>query len=412
MSETPRGDAALAALVARWSGTPLCISPRYLRGLLSCAPVGAAPDGPWDRETGGLPGWRVAGADGRVAVLPVHGPLVYRHDLIAGLFGFSSYEDLQALAEDAFTSPDVDAVVLDLDTPGGEVAGLFETAEAIRRMADEAGKPLAAVANPAALSAGYALAAVADRVFALPSAELGSIGVVAVHLDMSGADRQAGLNFEFVYAGERKIDGNPHMPLSERARADLQRDVDALYARFVDHVARYRRLAPEAVRATEAGTYLGRDAVAAGLADAVGTPDAVAAALSSPEPRRISVMTEPVTPTARDAGAEPAAGPAPEPVREPAPDAHVPEKLEAELREQAAELLQVATLAARLGVQVDAAVALRRGIGADALRRQVLETLAARADAERIQAVVPPEPRGASAYSEAVARALERISRR
>jgi ClpP class serine protease len=90
----------------------------------------------------------------------------------------------------------------------------------------------------------------------MKTAEIGSIGVVAVHVDESAADARAGLAWSFVHAGERKVDGNSHEPLSSRARADIQADVDFLYERFVNLAARNRRLSPEAVRATEAGVFL------------------------------------------------------------------------------------------------------------------------------------------------------------
>ena len=101
--------------------------------------------------------------------------------------------------------------------------------------------------------------------------EVGSVGVVAVHIDESGADAMAGLNWTLIHAGARKTDGNPHEPLSPRARADMQADVDALYDELVAVVAANRGISTEAVRATEAAIYRGEKAVRAGLVDRVGT---------------------------------------------------------------------------------------------------------------------------------------------
>ena len=121
------------------------------------------------------------------------------------------------------------------------------------------------------MSAAYAIASVADRLTVTRTGEVGSVGVVAVHIDESGADAMAGLKWTLIHAGARKTDGNPHEPLSPRATADIQADVDALYDELVAVVAANRGLSAEAVRATEAAIYRGEKAVRAGLADRVGT---------------------------------------------------------------------------------------------------------------------------------------------
>jgi capsid assembly protease len=124
-----------------------------------------------------------------------------------------------------------------------------------------------------ALSAAYAIASAADRVYVTRTGEVGSIGVVAVNIDESGADAKAGLAWTFVFAGERKIDANAHEPLSERARATIQADVDRLYAEICALVAANRGISSETARGTKAAIYRGELAVRAGLADRVGTLD-------------------------------------------------------------------------------------------------------------------------------------------
>ncbi|MGZ9089821.1 MAG: S49 family peptidase, partial [Rhodoplanes sp.] len=106
------------------------------------------------------------------------------------------------------------------------------------------------MANESALSAAYAIASAADRVYVTRTGEIGSVGVVAVHVDESGADAKAGLAWTFVFAGERKVDGNAHEPLSERARSAIQADVDRLYAELCALVAANLGLTPESVRGT------------------------------------------------------------------------------------------------------------------------------------------------------------------
>ena len=118
-------------------------------------------------------------------------------------------------------------------------------------------------------------------IYVTRTGEAGSIGVVAVHVDESGADAKAGLAWTFVFAGEQKVDGNAHEPLSERARATIQADVDRLYAEFCALVAANRGLTVETVRGTNAAIYRGELAVRAGLADRVGTLDLAVAEMAA-----------------------------------------------------------------------------------------------------------------------------------
>src|SRR4029078_2934878 len=146
-------------------------------------------------------------------------------------------------------------VILDVDSSGGEVGGLFDLVEQIGATKAASQKPLWAVANEGALSAAYAIASTADRLYVTRAGEVGSIGVVAVHVDESGADAKAGLAWTFVFAGDHKVDGNPHEPLSERARSTIRVDVDRLYSQFCALVAANRGLSQAQVRGTEAAIF-------------------------------------------------------------------------------------------------------------------------------------------------------------
>ena len=145
--------------------------------------------------------------------------------------------------------PSVRGVVLDVDSSGGEVGGLCDLVEQIRGIKAASGKPLWAVANESALSAAYAVASAADRVYVTRTGEVGSIGVVAVHIDESGADAKAGLAWTFVFAGDRKIDGNAHEPLSERARATIRAAAGAAQPRGTSPRWRPSLIAPPRSRA-------------------------------------------------------------------------------------------------------------------------------------------------------------------
>ncbi|QQQ00978.1 S49 family peptidase [Lysobacter enzymogenes] len=211
---------------------------------------------------------RVGDAQG-IAVLPIHGTLVQRTGGLDAMSGLISYESIAARLDAALSDQSVRGIVLDVDSAGGEAAGVFDLADRIRAGRDH--KPIWAVANDAAFSAAYALASAAERVFVTRTAGLGSIGVIALHVDQSQRDTNQGLHYTPILAGARKNDGNPHEPLTPEARASIQTEVNRLYELFVLTVAHHRGLSADAVRQTEAGLFFGQDAIDAGLADRLGT---------------------------------------------------------------------------------------------------------------------------------------------
>jgi hypothetical protein len=142
-------------------------------------------------------------------------------------------------------------------------------------------KPVWAVASDTAFSAAYAIGCSASRLLVSRTGGVGSIGVIAMHVDQTARDAQQGYRYTPITAGDHKNDFSPHEKLGPEAHARLQAEVDRLYVMFVDHVAAMRTLDADAVRATEAGIYFGADAVTSGLADAVGSLDAVLAEFSS-----------------------------------------------------------------------------------------------------------------------------------
>ena len=207
-------------------------------------------------------------ATGKVAVIPIHGTLVRRTSGLEAVSGLASYTSIAVQLDAALASPEVAAILLDVDSPGGESGGVFDLADRIRSASRI--KPVWAVANDMAFSAAYALVSAASRVFVARTGGVGSIGVIAMHIDQSVKDAKDGVRYTAVFAGERKNDLNPHEPISGEAHAVLKAEVDRVYDLFVETVARHRGLDADAVRATEAGLFFGPDAVAAGLADAVG----------------------------------------------------------------------------------------------------------------------------------------------
>jgi signal peptide peptidase SppA len=227
--------------------------------------------------------WAARGAgraSGDVTIIPVMGLLTQR----GGYWGMSSTAIGQRF-QDAMADGSK-AVVLEVDSPGGEVYGVDELASTIR--AARGGKPVVAVANSVAASAAYYIASQADEVLVTPSGEVGSIGVYAVHEDWSRALDEYGVTVTLVSAGEGKTTGNMFEPLSEGARAEMQASVDRYYGMFASAVAKGRRVPVEQIRSEwKAKMYGAKDAVAVGLADGVGTlDDAVRRAGSLSQQRR------------------------------------------------------------------------------------------------------------------------------
>ena len=402
----------LVHLASRLYGTPLLIArakldvilavvgPRIgLQGLDMAAPL------PGPRiETPTSPG---------IAVIPIHGTLVRRALGLEVASGLSSYAEIGARIDAALADPAVKGILLDIDSPGGEAGGVFELADRIRQAC--AIKPVWAHANDAAFSAAYALAASATRLTLSQTAGVGSIGVIALHVDQSVKDAKEGLTYTAIYAGQHKNDFSPHAPLSEEAGAALQLEVDRLYEIFVSQVAAMRGLEPEAIRSLEARLVFGAAAVTAGLADGVASLEQVVAefAASLAAQRRLGISTSTqrtpparASPAAADAPPVPLSSPSnpespmeqlpPTATADTAPTAPIPAAAEPFTPNPRAEAQAIAEICLIAGASQRTAEFLAAGLSEAQVRRALLE---ARADqpeiASRITAdagtVVRPE---------------------
>ena len=207
-----------------------------------------------------------------IAVIEIAGTLVHRGAWIGQSSGLTSYEGIAAQLQAVLADPAVRGIALDIDSFGGEVAGTFDLADRIR--AARAQKPIYAFVAEHALSAGYALASQADRIILPRTGAVGSIGVVTLHTDMSGALDQKGIAVTLIHAGDHKIDANPYQPLPEAVHDQMQRELEVVRFLFAETVAAGRgdRLSQDAALATEAAVLRGGDAIAAGLADELADP--------------------------------------------------------------------------------------------------------------------------------------------
>ena len=336
-----------------------------------------------------------------IAVIEISGTLVHRGAWIGQSSGLTSYEGIAAQLQAAVTDPAIRGIALDIDSFGGEVAGAFDLADRIR--AARAQKPVHAFVADHALSAAYALASQADRIILPRTGAVGSIGVVAMHSDMSGALDQKGIAVTLIHAGARKVDANPYQPLPEAVRDRIAGELEDLRQLFAETVAegRGRRLDTSRALGSEAAVFRGEAAVFAGLADEVADPVTAFRAFAA-APRGTSTHKSnpngkgPMMTSAPEENAQPPAAPTASTPSEPAPPAAVaPPQTTAvamspeAIRAEAAEVAQVCAQAARLGVQIDAADAVAKGVKPEALRAKVLADLAARSDAAGIIATAP-----------------------
>lgn len=209
-----------------------------------------------------------------LAIIPIQGTLAARGYGVA-------MDRLRNSIRSAANNPDVAAIVLDIDSPGGTVAGTPETAATIREAAKM--KKVVAVSNTLAASAAFWLASQASEFVVTPSGDVGSVGVLSMHLDLSKALGDLGVAVTLIHAGKYKVEGNPFEPLGEDARANVQARVDEAHTAFVKDVALGRGISQTRVREEFGqGRVVGASqAISAGMADRVATMSDVIAGLTA-----------------------------------------------------------------------------------------------------------------------------------
>jgi signal peptide peptidase SppA len=190
-----------------------------------------------------------------VAIIPVFGVLNQRMDMLAEMSGGTSYERIAGQFQQALADPEVGAIILDIDSPGGGVYGAAELAELV--FAARGQKRIVAVADSLAASAAYWIGTAAGEFIITPSGEVGSIGVWTAHEDWSAFLEEAGIKVTLISAGKGKVEGNAYEPLSAEALEKIQADVDRYNEMFVKAVAKHRGLKAAEVRGFGGG-YPGR----------------------------------------------------------------------------------------------------------------------------------------------------------
>lgn len=217
---------------------------------------------------------------GSVAILPLQGVLAPRMSIFQRISGGTSTQEFASWYRQAMNDPNVGAIVLDVDSPGGAAQGNEEVAQVIRE--NRGKKPVKAVVTGLGASAAYHVASAADEIVLTKSSEVGSVGVFMIHGESSKADAAAGRTYTVVKAGENKAAGNSVEPLTDKSRAVLQERVDGFYSQFVAAVAANRGVSAADVEKNfgQGKVMISDAAIAAGLADRVGSLAEVVAELN------------------------------------------------------------------------------------------------------------------------------------
>jgi signal peptide peptidase SppA len=261
---------------AYFAGRPLALRRDILEAMLRdlaagrIAAVRQEPPRPAARARPGL------------GILRVTGVLEYHPGFLSELFGLgTSTSDLRLAVRALGDDPEIKAIALIVDSPGGDVAGLQELAAEIRAVRRR--KPVLAIADPMAASAALWIAAQASEFIVTPSGSVGSVGIYGTHEDISQLAEKVGIRVTLVSAGKYKTEGNPYEPLGADARAYMQSQVDSYFRTFIDDLALGRKVSPAKVVRDygEGRMLLAADALRAGLVDRIGTLEDVLAGASN-----------------------------------------------------------------------------------------------------------------------------------
>jgi ClpP class serine protease len=218
---------------------------------------------------------------GNVTIVDISGPL-HTHD--SGWC--DSYESILERVQQACESA-AQAIVLRIDSPGGEVGGCYDAARKVRALGKVSGKPIYAFVEESACSAAYALASAANVVVLSDSGIVGSIGVLSTRSDYSAGNMARGLRVALITSGARKADGNPDAPITDSELKATQEIVDSMANEFFALVAELRGIDAAAVKALEAKRFHGATAVTAGLADRVQSFDNLIASIAAGESEQV-----------------------------------------------------------------------------------------------------------------------------
>ncbi len=273
-----------ARLIEAFYASPWAITPEKFRAMeMFLALKARGDDVPEEEIVAVVAGRRPANVTmaGKVAILPVFGVIAQRLGTMDRASGGVSTEELAAALDNLVADRQVKSIVMVHDSPGGSVYNVPELAAKIRDVAAQ--KKVTGIADSVSASASYWLLAQSTEVIVSPSSQVGSIGVLAVHADLSQWEEMQGIKTTYISSSPYKVEGAPENPLSPEARGEIQSKVDAYHAMFVRDVAKGRKVSETRVNSDfgEGRMVTARDAVARGMADRVLTLEQVLARLGA-----------------------------------------------------------------------------------------------------------------------------------
>lgn len=244
----------------------LAIAESHLSQMLKCYELEQQSPKPGARDQGR----NVVSASGKIAVLPIRGVMRAQTESawFGEILGSDHYmREIEQLGQDGSIS----TIILDINSPGGEVAGTMELANCIAEVGQT--KPIVASVGPLAASAAYWIASQCQSISCQPSGEVGSIGVILAHLSYAKYLEQEGLKVTLITSGKYKGEGNPYQDLNDETLSHYQDQCDDIYERFVDAVATGRKVSSESVKAYfgEGRTMMAHQAKAVGMVDDIET---------------------------------------------------------------------------------------------------------------------------------------------
>lgn len=273
----------LKIITEPWAITPdrlmeiIAIYQTHLRGeKIDIRPIEAAMGRPLNNQP---QGYEVVNG---VAIIPVDGVIAKRMNFFTQISGGISTELLARDFKAALADPSINAIIMNIDSPGGTVDGTADVARLIFEARGQ--KPIVAFTDGVVASAAYWIASAADKIYiSNDTTRVGSIGVIASHRDISKAEEMRGVKTTEIYAGAYKRIATEYAPLTEVGKASIQEYVDYIYSVFVSVVAQHRGVSVEKVLCDMADgkTFSGKQAIDAGLVDGVSTLDRLIADLAS-----------------------------------------------------------------------------------------------------------------------------------
>lgn len=203
-----------------------------------------------------------------VGIVRIDGSMTDNDSWLNRWFGVVSYAEIRRAVTDAANDPEVESLLLDMNSNGGPVDGVFELAEFIEEV-DRFIKPIESMANGGMMSANYLLGSTARKVHATKLGSVGSIGVITIHKEYTEMLKKEGIKVNIIRSGKYKMLVNPYEKLTDEAKQELQDYSDKIYAKFISHVALQRSVGLEEVEENMAQgrVFLGEDAFKVGLVD-------------------------------------------------------------------------------------------------------------------------------------------------